>query len=217
MSGQARSGRYWPDEPLWTRKLRCFRGRINDDPDVSHLLARLHTEANLNGSGVATTAVMLGRDGKPTGDVRFENTGPTTPTPGRTPGADLELGAKADWGKGELVTEVSETVDMYIKHSQAVSNDWHVLHTGRLNDFNADWLLLYARSPVHAVRKPSFPSQDRWGDQLEVEYIGTWIEFRSLVADGETWNADGTAVSLDLEAPNPPPEDVSEVIPDASE
>ena len=217
MSESKPKGQHWPDESIWTRKLRRFRGRLGDDPAIEHFLATLHTRSKTNPSGLATAALLLTENGKPAGRPRFSNSGPATPTPGQVPGADLVVGSKATWDPGQFRGKIAEVVDDHIERAQQTpDSEWHVLYTRTRVDLDADWCLVYARGSEHARRKLPLPDASPWGDRDGVEHVGSWREFARDVRGGAAWTADADAISLDNEARTRPPEDACEVFHDAS-
>lgn len=218
MSGSTQQGDHWPDESIWTRKLRRFRGRLGDDPSVGHLLATLHTESKTNTTGLATAAVLLSETGLPAGQPNFSSSGPANPVPEQVHGADLVLGSRRDWDPNDLRSNVEDVVDAHIEHArQNASHAWHVLYTRARADIDADWCLVYARGREHARRKLPLPEASPWSDRAGVEHIGPWPRFSTDVQDGCTWTADAAAISVDNEAPRSPPEDACEVFLNASE
>lgn len=212
----AQSARFYPNEPVWTRQLRRFRGRLGEDPHVSHILATIHTKARTNATGVARAFLLLSQNGVPIGEPEYSDSGKAAPRPAIQRGADLVLQAEADWSTSTTRSEATATVDEHIEHSQDARYDWHVLRIADRGDVAPDWCLTYARDRVHAIRKPSFPAASTWGDRGDVSYIGTWPVFQQKVADGERWSVDSDRVMLDREAPVAPPDGMREVMMDAS-
>lgn len=217
-TGSASSPRHWPDEPRWTRKLRRFRGRLDDDPQVSHLLARIHTTAKVNGTDVARAGLLLTERGKPLGSPKTWDTGPVHVSPEVYQGFEVVLGASGSWSPEDFLEEIGSTIDRFIEHSKSTTSSyrWHVLHAGDRDDIHADWCLVFARDDEHAIRKPTLSDGDRWGDRPGLESLGSWQSFRAAVECGGGWPASSDSVSMDSTAPVDPPDDLCDVLGDAS-
>lgn len=216
-------------ETLWTRKLTAFQHRLeNDDPAVSHVLSRVHAHAGYADTGAALIGLLLGRDGRPVPAPRVWSV-PRRASIGPAWHPELDLVLYAERGtqwcrtnaRGELVEseadrverEASRTVEHHLRESEKsrFAYDWHVLYGDR--DDVDDWFLVYARNPWHAFVKPDFPGDDqRWGVRPGLEYVGSWSEFRDLVAAGNQWQAEPT-VRVDAEVPESArPDDLCEVL-----
>lgn len=213
----SQSSRLYPDEPVWTRQLRRFRGRLEDDPRVSHLLAKIHTQAQTATTGSARALLLLSRSGAPVGQPEYSDSGAASLASTQRRGADLVLHAESGWSPEEMLAETESVVDEHIEYSQSVQYDWHVLYTRGRDDVAPDWCLVYARDETHALRKPSFPEAAQWGARENVKHLGSWPAFKHRTADGDRWDAACDEVLFDSEAPESPPEKLYEVLCDASE
>lgn len=222
MSGSQPHAQHWPEEGVWARKLRRFRGRLSDDPAISHLLATIYTEARTNASGVVRADIMLAVDGKPSAPPNLDDTGPAVPSPerGRALGADLTVGANTDWDEKKFLSKVQDIVDEFIEFAQQTPQPtWYVLDTTARDDLDADWCLVYARDGTHAVRKPPLPDGAPWGDRPGVDVVGTWEEFVTAVWNGRRWDRESSTVYLDADRPDAvsAPAFASEVVAHATE